>query len=118
MDLIGRRTVLVALLAALVGLVGASTARADQPTPLGGISNLTAYCQSLGYTAAFLQKGFVVGDQAAYNNWRCYTGTPADTHPFSMEQACKWAYGLNAVQTHPLDPNDAFTWVCYSTENT
>ena len=117
MDLALRKPLLVALVAAVIGLVGASTARADPPTPLGGLE-LQTYCQSLGYTGTTLQKGFIVGEQAAYNNWRCYTGTPADTHPFSMEQACKWTYGLDAVQTHPLDPDDAFTWVCYSTEHT
>ena len=117
MGLAMRKPHIVALVAAVIGLVGASTARADPPTPLGGLE-LQTYCQSLGYTGTTLQKGFIVREQAAYNNWRCYTGTPADTHPFSMEQACKWTYGLDAVQTHPLDPDDAFTWVCYSTEHT
>jgi hypothetical protein len=59
----------------------------------------------------------VVGE-AAYNNWRCYTGTPDNPHPFNFEQACQWAYGLNAVHAHPLDADDAFTWVCYSTQHT
>jgi hypothetical protein len=111
------RRVIVTLLVAASSILAASAAQADPPTPLGGISNLNAYCQSLGYTAATLQKGFVVGEQAAYNNWRCYTGTPENTHPFNFEQACKWAYGLSTVQAHPLDAGDAFTWVCYSTQH-
>jgi hypothetical protein len=102
---------------AAIGALGASAASADPPTPLGGLTDLRAYCQSLGYTDVVLKKGYVVGDQAAYNNWRCYADTPTNTHPFSMEQACTWAYGVNAVQAHPLNPDDAFTWVCYSSEH-
>jgi len=101
---------------AAVAALTASTARADPPTPLGGLE-LRTYCQTHGYTDVVLQKGVVIGPQAAYNNWRCYTDTPTNDHPFSMEQACKWAYGLNAVQAHPLDSDNAFTWVCYSSEH-
>lgn len=111
-----RRQLIIALVVAVTCLVGASAARADPPTPLGGL-DLQSYCQSLGYTGVTLKKGFILGEQAAYDNWRCYTGTPADTHSFSMEQACMWTYGPNAVQTHPLNADDAFTWVCYSTEH-
>ncbi len=34
-----------------------------------------------------------------------------------MEQACKWQYGVEAVQARFTDVNDAFTWVCYSVGN-
>lgn len=106
---------LLVLVASLIScLVGAASASADTPTPLGGVE-LVSYCQSLGYTGATLQKGYVVGDQAAYDNWRC-TDVTGNTHPFSMVQACQWMYGLNAVQAHPLDPNDAFSWVCYAAQ--
>lgn len=96
-----------------------SEARADAPTPLGGL-NLTRYCQSLGYTDTTMTKP-QVGPNAAYDNWRCFTGTstaPTTLHPFSMEQACKFQYGQNAIQAHPTNPDDAFTWVCYSVAHT
>jgi len=105
---------IVAFIAAITCLVGAASASADSPTPVGGLE-LVSYCQSLGYTGATLQKGYVVGDQAAYDNWRC-TDATGTTHPFSMEQACQWMYGLNAVLAQPLDPNDAFSWVCYAAQ--
>src|SRR3954464_14456454 len=97
--------IVVLLCAAGVIAGAASAARADPPAPLGGLE-LRTYCQSLGYADVVLKKGFIVGDQAAYNNWRCYSDTPSNTHPFSMEQACKWSYGVNAVQAHPLNPDD------------
>jgi hypothetical protein len=59
----------------------------------------------------------VVGDQAAYNNWRCVDAT-GGTRLFSMERACQWIYGIDAVLAQPLDPNDAFSWVCYAPQPT
>jgi hypothetical protein len=100
--------------AALAG-VFASAVRADAPTPLGGLA-LTPYCQSLGYDGDTLTKP-QLGPNAAYDNWRCFFGTrdaPTSLHPFSMEQACQFQYGHAAIQTHPTDPDDAYTWVCYS----
>ena len=107
-----RRHLVVALAVAVVGAATAAVAQADPPAKLSGL-DLSAYCSSIGYDGATLSKGIIVGPQAAYNNWKCVTGTK--THPFSMEQACKWAYTLNAVQAHPEDPNNAYTWICYST---
>jgi len=106
------KTFIVVVAAAISCLVGVASARADSPTPLGGVE-LVPYCQSLGYTGATLQKGYVVGVQAAFDNWRC-ADDAGTVHPFSMEQACQWMYGLNAVLAHPLDRNDAFSWVCYA----
>jgi hypothetical protein len=84
-------------------------------TPLGGIPTLVEYCQSLGYDGALLQKGIVVGRGAAFNNWRCYSSNSAlGTRAFDMAAACRWYYHLNNVVAYPLDPNDAFTWVCYT----
>jgi hypothetical protein len=108
------KTVTVAVIAAIGCLVGAASGRADSPTPLGGVE-LVSYCQSLAYVGATLQKGYVVGHQAAYANWRC-TDDAGTTHPFSMEQACQWMYGLSAVLAQPLDRNDAFSWVCYAAQ--
>jgi hypothetical protein len=108
-----RRFVILMLVLA-AGMV-VSAARADAPTPLGGLA-LTPYCQSLGYDGDTLTKP-QLGPNAAYDNWRCFTGTstaPTSLHPFSMEQACQFQYGHNAIQAHPTNPDDAFTWVCYS----
>ena len=84
---------------------------ADSPTALGGLG-LYEYCVSQGYAGVTLTKP-QIGPNAAFNNWRCTTSN-GGTHPFSMEQACKWQYDIKQVQTHPTDPDDAYTWVCYS----
>jgi hypothetical protein len=84
----------------------------EQLTALGGL-NLNGYCQSTVYAGATLTKP-QLGPNAAFNNWRCVTSS-GDTHPFSMEQACKWQYSLEAVQAHPRNADDAYTWVCYAT---
>jgi hypothetical protein len=99
---------------ALAGAL-ATSVRADAPTPLGGLA-LTPYCQSLGYDGDTLTKP-QLGPNAAYNNWRCFIGTrdaPISLHPFSMEQACMSQYQHFAIQARPTDPDDAYTWVCYS----
>src|SRR3954447_26662526 len=92
------RRALAAKLAVLLCVAGfgslvATIAQADPRTPLGGLE-LRTYCQTRGYTCVVLQNTYVLGEQAAYNNWRCYTDMPTNTHPLSMEQACKWAYGI------------------------
>ena len=108
----------IALLLTLVILLnllaGPAIVLADSPTALGGL-DLFSYCISKGYAAATLTKP-QIGPNAAFNNWRCIAAD-GHTHPFSMEQACKWQYELNQVQTHPTDPDDAFTWVCYSVQH-
>jgi len=82
----------------------------DPLTPLGGL-DLDDYCRSLGYVNSTLTKP-QIGPNAAFNNWRCQA-SDGGTHPFSMTQACQWQYGTNAVQAHPSDTDDAYTWVCY-----
>jgi hypothetical protein len=112
--MVGRFLFVVAVVAALAA-VFAAVGRADAPTPVGGLA-LTPYCQSLGYDGDIMTKP-QLGPNAAYDNWRCFTGTraaPTSLHPFSMEQACKFQYGQTAIQAHPTNPDDAFTWVCYS----
>ena len=84
---------------------------ADAPVPLGGLG-LEEYCIGNGYTGVTLLKP-LLGPNSAYNNWHCTTAD-GGVQPFSMEQACKWQYRVNEVQTHPTDPNNAYTWVCYS----
>jgi hypothetical protein len=105
----------VLLIAAALAGASVTSARADAPTPVGGLA-LTPYCESLGYDGDILTKP-QLGPNAAYDNWRCFIGTrdaPISFHPFSMEQACMFQYGHAAIQAHPLDPDDAYTWVCYS----
>src|SRR5207247_2142646 len=81
---------------------------------LGGL-DLGTYCQSLGFARFALTKPRF-GPNAAYDNWRCETES-GEVHPFSFEQACKFQNGLEAAQAHPTDPDDAFTWVCYTAGN-
>jgi hypothetical protein len=110
-----KRALPAVLVAAVLAGTFAASVRADAPTPLGGLA-LTPYCESLGYDGDILTES-QLGPNAAYNNWRCFIGTreaPISLHPFSMEQACKFQYGHSAIQTHPTDPDDAYTWVCYS----
>ena len=84
----------------------------NQLTLLGGLS-LDGYCQSLGHANSTLTK-LQTGPNAAFNNWRC-RDADGGLHLFSMERACQWQWGANAIQAHPTDTGDAFTWVCYRT---
>jgi hypothetical protein len=100
--------IVVAALTFLVSSIG--VASADTPQPLGGL-DLMAYCQANGWETVIFPRG-QLAPHAAVDNWRCATGETS--LPISMEQACKWMYGLNDVQARFTDLNDAFTWVCYS----
>lgn len=82
----------------------------DQLILIGGLS-LDGYCQSLGYANSTLTKP-QVGPNAAFDNWRCQAPDGA-THAFSMTAACQWQYGTKAIQAHPTNTDDAYTWVCY-----
>ena len=101
--------VFVSVAAALMLLV--ATVGAAPPRPLG-ILSLDDYCRSLGYERSVLS-GPRTGPNAAYGNWRCL-GSDGTVRPMSMEQACTWQYGMRAVQAHPTDRDDAYTWLCYS----
>ena len=92
-------------------LAGPAVVLADAPTVLGDMS-LWEYCVAKGYADVTLTKP-QIGPNAAFNNWRCVTAE-GDLRPFSMVQVCKWEYNLTAVQAHPIDKNDAYTWLCYS----
>jgi hypothetical protein len=100
----------VLLVALACAAAGAQVARGDPPQLLGGLT-LNEFCQAQGYDGVVMTKPrFGLG--AAIDNWRCFSGDVV--HPFSMEQACKWQYGLEAVQPHFLDRDDAFSWKCFS----
>ena len=100
--------------AALTFLVSSvAVSSADPPQPLGGL-DLLGYCQANGWETVIFPRG-QLAPHAAVDNWRCATGERS--LPISMEQACKWMYGLDAVQAHFTDLNDAFSWVCYSVGN-
>ena len=106
----------VALLVTCVSIalaVSAGIASADTPQPLGGL-DLMGYCQAHGWDTVIFPRG-QLAPHAAVDNWRCATGD--ESLPISMEQACKWQYGLEAVQARFTNLNDAFTWVCYSVAN-
>jgi hypothetical protein len=70
----------------------------DELTSIGGLS-LDGYCQSLGYASSTLSK-LQVGPNAAFNNWRCQD-VEGGLHLFSMERACQWQWGTNAIQARP-----------------
>ena len=109
------KRLLILFVASVLGGGFASAVKADASTPLGGLA-LTPYCQSLGYDGDILTKD-QLGPNAAYDNWRCFLGTrdaPTSLYLFSMEHACKFQYGHAAIDARPTNPDDAYTWVCYS----
>jgi len=109
---ISKSMMVAAVLFAAIAITPA-VATADTPQPLGGL-HLFEYCQAHGWETVIFPRG-QLAPHAAVDNWRCATG---DTSlPISMEQACKWEYGLDAVQARFTDVNDAFTWVCYAVGN-
>jgi hypothetical protein len=93
--------------------VSLPTASEDPPEALGGL-DLMSYCQANGWDTVIFPRGQLAPD-AAVDNWRCASGDRSV--PISMEQACKWQYGINDVQARFTDLNDAFTWVCYAVGN-
>lgn len=81
-----------------------------QTSLLGGI-DLDAYCQSLGATGATLMKP-LTGSGAATDNWACSGGR--STGPVDMNAACQWQfYYHQSVTARAVDPNAAFSWLCY-----
>jgi hypothetical protein len=110
-----RRVILVLVLASLVMAFAIPIAvLADSPTVVGDMS-LWEYCVAHGFADVTLTKP-QIGLNAAFNNWRCVTAD-GDLRPISMEQVCMWEYNINAVQAHPTDKNDAYTWLCYSVQH-
>ncbi len=107
-------TMVALLLVLMLALAGPMSASADSPLLLGGL-HLQEYCQSLGYAGVTMTKD-IYGPNYAFNNWRCADANGV-THPLSMERACMWEYGIYAILTHPTDPNNAFTWECYSVQH-
>jgi hypothetical protein len=105
-----KRLLAAALAAGLLCWFSLDVASADPPRPLGGL-DLQGYCQSQGYDGVVLD-GSAIGGHNVFNNWRCQIA--GKNHPFSFEQACRWQYGLQAVQAHPTDKDNAFSWVCYA----
>lgn len=100
----------------------ASFKNAGMKTGLGGL-DVGGYCQSQGYNWVGYKKGYVAGPQAAYNNWVCQSGgwedelSPIDPHPINLTAACQWQYGRNSVQAHPSDPDHAWSWGCYASND-
>jgi DNA-binding beta-propeller fold protein YncE len=89
------------------------------PHELGGL-DLNGYCSSLGYVSVALQKGQVVGPNAAYENWACVekgghevliaaTGVAP-----SMENACKVQHPGSFAYAE--EANDANSWKCFEEE--
>jgi hypothetical protein len=103
----------------------AATAAAATPGQLGGL-DLASYCQNHGddgTTATgpvVLMLGGVTGTNYAYNNWACVTNAGTNV-PFtigggfpSFVDACTSTYTGVASYPYPSDPDNAYTWNCYS----
>lgn len=104
----------LALMGMLVLVVVPRSVCADAPDALGGLK-LEEYCIASGHTGVTLLKP-LLGPNSAYDNWHCATAD-GGVAPLSMEQACKWQYRVGEVQTRPTDPDNAYTWVCYSVQH-
>jgi hypothetical protein len=100
----------IVVLAAVSMGFGSRPAVADTPQFLGDL-HLLEYCQAQGWDTVIFPRGRLA-PHAAVDNWACVSGDKSV--PISMEQACKWQYGLEAVQARFTDLNDAFTWDCYT----
>jgi hypothetical protein len=90
------------------------------PSAPGGLV-LQAYCSALGDPDVTREKDEEIeGPGFAYENWACVAkdGTEqliANTGPApSMEDACKEANGGVTSYGYPENPNNAFTWGCYT----
>lgn len=95
------------------GVAFGGSATFDAPAAheqFGGLQ-LQEFCQSQGYDGV-LQTKPRLGFAAAIDNWRCVSD--GALHPFSMEQACKWEYGMDAIQARFLDRDDAYSWKCFA----
>jgi len=103
----------LALVGSILLAVVPASVFADARTPLGGLS-LEEYCIANGHTGVTLLKP-LLGPNSAYDNWHCATAD-GGVAPLSMEQACKWQYHVNDVQTRATNPDNAYTWVCYSAQ--
>ena len=106
-----KRTLVALAVVASVAVLP-SRAIADPPQPIAGQGlTLLEYCQAQGWETVIFPNG-QLAPHAAVNNWRCATGDTS--RPINMEQACKWQYGLDAVQARFTDLDDAFSWRCYT----
>jgi hypothetical protein len=73
--------------------------------------SLSGYYQSLGNDGARVPGDMIIS-HSTFKDWRCVKD--GSFHPFSFARSCQWQYGPRAVQAHPLDKNDAFSWRCYA----
>jgi hypothetical protein len=83
------------------------------PSDSNGLSNmLDQYCDSRGYSRAFLTRQ-PTGPAAATGNWAC-GGRDRRRPPstIDMNGACRGAYSGDVFANY-LSPDDAFSWRCY-----
>jgi hypothetical protein len=97
--------------AALVALLVAVPATAAE-TRLGGV-DLSAYCKSVGYSGGAELTGPRNGPNAAYN-WHCRSGN--QTAPISVLDACRREYGDPRATARAANPDDAYSWTCFTTQ--
>jgi len=76
-----------------------------QKVNLGGISELTRYCQKLGYDTVKMENGEFY---CAYNN------PPPDLGLDQMTQACIWKYHRVDAVARTDNPKDPLSWLCYA----
>ncbi len=80
-----------------------STPPPPTTTLLGGM-NLSGYCGSIGQTGASLSS----------TTWTCLPSTT----PINMTKACIWQYNDSNATAVQTDPNNPYTWACYTTTST
>lgn len=92
------------------GLPG-SPAFPDASGVLGGV-DVDAYCQQVMHGQRAVLVKPLTGPGAAAGNWACALGNAA--RPLSYADACQWAYPDHlAVTARAVDPNAAYSWLCF-----
>jgi hypothetical protein len=74
-----------------------------------GSLNLQQYCEDVGAGTSEMSKP-QIGPGDATNNWTC-TGTQST---INMDAACQDTYSDTSAIAKASDPNDAYSWLCFS----
>jgi len=91
-----------------------TTSGSDDVKMVAGI-DVDAYCAKLGYRRSGLA-GAEVAAGAAYDNWRCLDANGDPVFSVDMDTLCKSIYPGIPMTARPNDPNDAYTWNCYTSD--
>lgn len=105
-------------------IAGASTSTTvPSPAPTTGRfgMSIAAYCLSLGYATAHLQKGAISGPDFAYANWACVSSggqavmiATSGTASPGMDDLCRVQYPTRTMYARPTSRDNAYSWRCFN----